>query len=307
MALHRLAGIEIGIPETVLEATRAFHRELGLDETRPGVFATRDGGEQLRFVAASHRRLERLTIGVDDADDLERVAAALARLGVACERRAERLAAVEPSAELRVELRVEPRRKADAPAAPPVAFNGPGRTPRVDARSPAVLPTAERPIPRKLSHVVTTSPDAAAARRFFVEGIGLRVSDEIAGLGASFLRCSRDHHNLLIQPGPIAFVHHVAWEMDDVDAVGAGAAALVAADAGRHVWGLGRHGIGSNFFWYLRDPSGCYVELTSDLDVIEDEAAWRVASAAPVAGLAAWGPPVPRAFLAPDDLPGPRA
>ena len=40
-----------------------------------------------------------------------------------------------------------------------------------------------------------------------VEGIGLRVSDEIAGLGASFLRCSSDHPNLLIQPGPIAFVH----------------------------------------------------------------------------------------------------
>jgi hypothetical protein len=22
----------------------------------------------------------------------------------------------------------------------------------------------------------------------------------------------------------------------------------------RHVWGLGRHHIGSNFFWYLKDP-----------------------------------------------------
>jgi hypothetical protein len=24
----------------------------------------------------------------------------------------------------------------------------------------------------------------------------------------------------------------------------------------RHVWGLGRHYVGSNFFWYLRDPAG---------------------------------------------------
>jgi hypothetical protein len=135
-----------------------------------------------------------------------------------------------------------------------------------------------------------------------VEGLGFRVSDEIAGLGAAFLRCSSDHHSLLVQPGPFAFLHHSAWEMDDVDAVGAAAATLVAADPKRHVWGLGRHAIGSNYFWYLRDPAGNFVEYTSDLDVIADEEAWRVASSQPVHGLAAWGPPVPRDFLAPEDV-----
>ena len=37
-------------------------------------------------------------------------------------------------------------------------------------------------------------------------------------------------------------------------------AAMVAADPARHVWGLGRHGIGSNYFWYLRDPAGNFAE-----------------------------------------------
>jgi hypothetical protein len=77
---------------------------------------------------------------------------------------------------------------------------------------------------------------------------------------------------------------------------------MVAADGRRHAWGLGRHGIGSNYFWYLRDPAGSFAEYTSDLDVIVDEDSWRAASAGPVAGLAAWGPPVPREFLAPDDV-----
>jgi catechol-2,3-dioxygenase len=156
--------------------------------------------------------------------------------------------------------------------------------------------------PRRLSHVVIGSADAAASKRFFVEGVGFRVSDEVPAIGASFMRCSTDHHNLLVQAGPAAFLHHTAWEMDDLDAVGRAGAAMVAADPTRHVWGVGRHGVGSNFFWYLRDPAGNYAEYSSDLDVIADDEAWKVAASTSVQPLAAWGPPVPAAFLAPPDL-----
>ena len=41
----------------------------------------------------------------------------------------------------------------------------------------------------------------------------------------------------------------------------------------RHVWGLGRHHIGSNFFWYLKDPAGNFSEYYSDIDCIVDDAA----------------------------------
>jgi hypothetical protein len=151
--------------------------------------------------------------------------------------------------------------------------------------------------------VVIASTDAPASKRFLVEGIGFRVSDEVPAIGATFMRCSTDHHNLLVQSGPVCFLHHSAWEMDDVDAVGRAAAAMVAADSSRHVWGLGRHGVGSNYFWYLRDPAGSFAEYSSDLDVIADEEAWKVSSASLSAHpLAAWGPPVPRSFLAPDDI-----
>jgi hypothetical protein len=79
---------------------------------------------------------------------------------------------------------------------------------------------------------------------------------------------------------------------------------MIAADASRHVWGLGRHGIGSNFFWYLRDPAGNFAEYTCDLDVIADDEAWKVAASSSAHPLATWGPPVPRSFLAPDDIVG---
>jgi catechol 2,3-dioxygenase-like lactoylglutathione lyase family enzyme len=302
MSLHRLSHIEVGIPASALDATRVFYREFGLAEIAPGRFATSDGGEQLTLVAAPRRALRALTVGVDDADDLGRAASALAKLGFASERAGEALRARETVTGIDVTLAIEPRiaQKAE----PQLPTNGPGRTARPDARSSAAVRRAEMPRPHKLSHVVTTSTDAAASRRFFVEGLGFRVSDEVAAIGAAFLRCSTDHHNVLVQPGPIAFLHHTAWEMGDVDAVGAAAAALVAVDPKRHVWGLGRHGIGSNYFWYLRDPAGNFAEYTSDLDVIVDEEAWRVASSLPAHGLAAWGPPVPREFLAPDVVVG---
>jgi catechol 2,3-dioxygenase-like lactoylglutathione lyase family enzyme len=297
MPLHRLSSLTIGVPEP--EPVRAFYRDFGLAESAPGRFDTADGGEQLRIQTAPRRRLLALGIGVDDTDDLARTAAALAKLGVAAEQGARSLVAVEPVTGVRVELALEPRLAQKPP--PPLALNAPGRSPRLNARSPAVLPRAPAR-PRKLSHLVLGSPDAAATKRFFLEGIGFRVSDEVAGIGLCFMRCSSDHHNLAVQPAPLAFLHHTAWEMDDVDAVGSAAAAMVGADASRHVWGLGRHGIGSNYFWYLRDPAGNFAEYTSDLDVIADEEAWKVAASTGAHPLAAWGPPVPKAFLAPDDV-----
>lgn len=297
MALHRIRSIAIGMPD--VEQVRAFYRDFGLTETAPRRFATADGGEQLRLERAPRRTLLALCVGVDDAEDLGRAATALAGLGLPSERDASGLEAVEPATGIRVRLEIE-RRVGQKPPAP-LPINAPGSAARIDARSPAVL-CGDPPPVRRLSHVVVGSPDAPASRRFFVEGLGFRVSDEVAAIGASFMRCSTDHHNLLVQAGPFPFVHHTAWEMDDVDGVGSAAAAMVAADPARHVWGLGRHGIGSNFFWYLRDPAGNFAEYTSDLDVIVDDEAWKIAASSGAHPLAAWGPPVPQSFLAPEDV-----
>ena len=136
----------------------------------------------------------------------------------------------------------------------------------------------EEPIhPRKLGHVVLGTPNAEASRRFFVDGVGLKVSDEVRGV-AIFLRCSTDHHNLLLQTSPVPFLHHTAWQVDDVDEVGRGATRMLKGHPERHVWGLGRHFIGSNFFWYLRDPAGNFSEYYSDMDVNTDGEIWTPVS-----------------------------
>ena len=127
--------------------------------------------------------------------------------------------------------------------------------------------------PRKLGHVVIGSTDQEASTRFFTDGLGFKVSDRVPFL-AAFMRCSTDHHNVLVQQAPVSYLHHTSWQVDDADEIGRGATAMLAKDPGRHVWGLGRHFVGSNYFWYLRDPAGNFSEYYSDIDCILDDQLW---------------------------------
>jgi catechol 2,3-dioxygenase-like lactoylglutathione lyase family enzyme len=296
VALHRLASITIGVPN--VEETSAYYEEFGL--SRDGaMFSTSDGGEQLRIVESPSRRLIELCIGVDDPDDLDRASERLTRLGVTVQRDPAGVSAVEHHSGTRVAIKVLPRISQDP--AVMEAYNGPGRSDRQNSRAPGLL--RELPIrPRKLGHVVIGTLDAEASQRFFVDGVGFKVSDQVRG-AAAFMRCSTDHHNLLLQPSPVAFLHHTSWQVEDVDEVGRGAMRMLEGHPERHVWGLGRHFIGSNFFWYLRDPAGNFSEYYSDMDTITDDQLWTPGTWEPsLRALYAWGPDVPPSMLEPEDL-----
>ncbi len=295
MGLHRLTRIALGVPE-VQEAC-AFYRDFGLEEIAPGRFATADGGEQLRIQPAPERVLRELGVGVHDPDDLDRIAENLARLGIACVGREGALETQDPGTGISVVVAIaEPIAHKATPAA---AFNRPGRTERRNARADAIS-RAEPPRPRKLGHVALASADGAASRRFFLEGLGFRQSDAFPG--GAFLRCSSDHHNVAVQDAPVSFLHHTSWQLADVDEIGQAATRVLAGHPERHLWGLGRHAIGSNFFWYLRDPAGNYAEYYSDMDVIVDDAAWQPGSFSGQEILYSWAPKLPDEFLAPRDV-----
>jgi catechol 2,3-dioxygenase-like lactoylglutathione lyase family enzyme len=295
--MHRLTGITLGVPDVASAA--AYYTDFGLIPVgRTQRFATTDGGEQLAIRHAARRRLLDLGIGVDDQDDLDRAAAGLRRLGVAVERSGTSIAATDPGTEVRVRVELAPR-LAPEPATGPV-YNRPGDAARLNERADAIHRN-ERVRPRKLGHVVLGSTDQEASQRFFTDGLGLKISDTVPGV-AAFLRCSTDHHNVLVQRSPVSFLHHTSWQVDDVDEVGRGATAMLEADPSRHVWGLGRHAIGSNFFWYLKDPAGNFSEYYADLDCIVDDALWTPGVWEDARSLYQWGPPPPPSFLAPDDL-----
>jgi catechol 2,3-dioxygenase-like lactoylglutathione lyase family enzyme len=296
MALHRLTSVCIGVPNVA--ETAAYYEDFGLDRLDNDRFATVDGGEQLRLVQSPRRRLVELGIGVADPDDLDSVAARLTAAGVKFKHTPDAVAAVDPGTGVRAVLSVAD--SIDQDPAPAIAQNAPGRPDRLTARGEPI--SREEPVrPRKLGHVVLGSTDLEASERFFIQGIGFKVSDTIAG-AASFLRCSTDHHNLLVQAAPVPFLHHTSWQVDDVDEIGRGATALLSKDPARHVWGLGRHHIGSNFFWYLKDPAGNFSEYYADMDCIVDDQIWSPEVWDDIRALYSWGPPVPSSFLAPNDL-----
>jgi catechol 2,3-dioxygenase-like lactoylglutathione lyase family enzyme len=295
MGLHRLTRVTMGVPN--VPDTVAYYTEFGLTPVGGGSFATVDGGEQLRVVHAPRRRLVELGVGADDADDIARVAARLDRLGVPRSVADGVLTAVEPVSGFTARVDVTPRVEQEPVA--PTPYNGPGRVDRL-GRAPGVV--RDTPIrPRKLGHCVVGTTNLEATMGFFTEGLGFKVSDYIGDKGA-FMRCSVDHHNVLALAAPVNFLHHTSWQVDDIDDVGRGAAAMLAADPGRHVWGLGRHHAGSNFFWYLKDPAGNFSEYYSDMDCIPEDEIWEPEVFEGAQGLFNWGPPPPPSFLEPDDL-----
>jgi catechol 2,3-dioxygenase-like lactoylglutathione lyase family enzyme len=296
MALHRLTSITMGVP--LVEETAAYYQEFGLTPAGEGWFTTRDGGRQLRIVPAPTRRLVELRVGVDDVDDLERAAANLARMGIRVDRGPRSISAVENATGTRAYLEIADR--FEQRAVPATAYNGPGRYERSGERAPGVLRTV--PImPRKLGHAVLGSTDYEATQRFFTGGLGFKISDYIKGAGV-FMRCSTDHHNVLVLAAPVSFLHHTSWQVDDIDEVGRGAQRMLEDHPDRHVWGLGRHYGGSNFFWYLKDPAGNFSEYYSDMDCIIDDQLWTPEDLEGAQGLYAWGPPPPPSFLHPEDL-----
>src|SRR6266851_4747164 len=197
MALHRLTSVTIGVPNVA--ETAAYYTEFGLAPAGGGVFSTVDGGEQLRLVESPARRLVELGIGAENLDDLARIARSMAHLNVAAEAGDGVLTAVDEGTEVRVRITVaEPITQAAKPA---LVYNGPGRDSRLNARAPGIE-RADPVTPRKLGHVVLGSTDTEGSQRFFTEGLGFKVSDNVPGI-ASFLRCSSDHHNVLVPPAPV--------------------------------------------------------------------------------------------------------
>lgn len=295
MGLHRLSSFTYQVPN-VVEAV-SYYEEFGLTNNGDGSMSTADGGRQLYLEHGPVRRIASVTVGADDADDIGRIAANLTAIGVSSAVDGDRLATEDPATGTRVVVAVEPR--VTQPAQPVPLDNRPGREARTNARAGGAT-TEDRVRPRRLGHVVIGTTDAETSQRFFIDGIGFKVSDR-AGVGA-FLRCSTDHHNLLVMGAPVVFPHHTSWQVDDIDAVGRGASDMLEGHPERHIWGLGRHYAGSNFFWYLKDPAGTFSEYYADMDCIVDDSLWNAEAVEGMRGLFRWGPPPPPSFLQPEDL-----
>jgi catechol 2,3-dioxygenase-like lactoylglutathione lyase family enzyme len=131
---------------------------------------------------------------------------------------------------------------------------------------PAPLKDPDKPI--QITHAVINSTDVDAAERFAVEKLGFKVSDRTGHM--RFLRCNRKHHAIAYAQAGFASLNHIAFEMQDIDAVMRGMARM--REAGfETVWGPGRHGPGSNVFGYFIAPYGGVIEYTAEVGEVGED------------------------------------
>ncbi|MDQ1480773.1 MAG: hypothetical protein QOI44_1634 [Actinomycetota bacterium] len=299
MSLHRLLGFRAAVADPT--ALAAYYAELGLGGDASSGYTGSNGGAVVAVDEAPFRRLIAVDIGCHDDRDLDAVKQRLEAQGASPRRESNSVSVLDAASRVSITVRVaEP--EARVGPVDLVAANAPDAVVRINERAPGVF-GAPRP-PRRLGHLVIGTPDLRATRDLLVDGIGCKVSDEADGI-IHFLRCSIDHHNIGLVHSPVPLLQHYSWECDDLDHVGYAATALYRSDPNRHAWGIGRHFAGSNFYWYLRDPAGSFLELYSDLDRITDDAAWEQRGGAPLSlehTINAWGPNLPTEFIVPDDL-----
>jgi catechol 2,3-dioxygenase-like lactoylglutathione lyase family enzyme len=185
----------------------------------------------------------------------------------------------------------------------PVHNHG-GEVHRINA---TVRPPLEPARVRRLGHVVLMSTRYQEALQWYLDTLGLIVSDFLfyegqrqRGPVMSFIRCDRgseptDHHTLAMTLGPSNKYVHSAYEVADLDTVAAGGEYLLQRGY-RRSWGIGRHIQGSQVFDYWRDPDGFLVEHYADGDLFDNSLApgWAPMTAS---GLSQWGPPATADFL----------
>jgi len=174
----------------------------------------------------------------------------------------------------------------------PLSLNSPGHIAREVRRGCPDAGLGARP--RRLGHVLLFTGDLERQLDFYTRVLGMKLTDRSRQV-IVFLRCTTDHHNLafLVSKGP--GFHHGSFEVGNVDEIAMGAAKM--QEAGwQPGWGLGRHVIGSNFFYYIRDPWGSFAEYFHDLDYIPEHCAWEPRDFPEAEALYRWGPPVPEDF-----------
>lgn len=291
LGVHSLDHFALAVPD--LDAARRFYEAFGLeirrDDEALAIHACGDDHCWMRIRLGPHKVVESLSFGIFE-DDLGPFGARLAGLGIATsvqgEPSAPSLWLKDPHG-LAIELRVAEKSSPDAKAVPAPAPTTLRGAPMRDA-APLVRP-------RRMSHAAFFTPDLEATLTFYIDVLGLRLSDR-SGPGA-FLHGAHgsEHHMVAFAQSSQAGFHHSAWEVGSVDEVGLGAAQMARAGY-TEGWGLGRHVLGSNYFHYVRDPWGGFAEYSFDMDYVPADFDWPSTEASPENGLYLWGPPPPDDF-----------
>lgn len=170
-----------------------------------------------------------------------------------------------------------------------------------------LLRVPKGPLPvLRIAHGVLVTPKFAETLKWFRENLGLIGSDDVyAGtkdnLVISFNRCDCgeeyvDHHTFAIADfGGAMGLHHISFEVANIDTVMADHWYLKKLNRYEHLFGVGRHNLGSQIFDYWADPWGRVHEHWTDSDRLNANSGTFLVPAEELESQ--WGEPQPETFL----------
>jgi catechol 2,3-dioxygenase-like lactoylglutathione lyase family enzyme len=144
-------------------------------------------------------------------------------------------------------------------------------------RSGKLMRLAKEPTPiKRIGHGVLATPKVVETVKWFREHLGFIGSDDIyAGskdnVIGSFNRCDRgetyvDHHVFFAVHNEKAGLNHLSFEVHDIDAVFTNHEHMKRLGKYEHMWGIGRHLLGSQVYDYWAGPWGIVHERWADTD-----------------------------------------
>ena len=159
---------------------------------------------------------------------------------------------------------------------------------------------------KRIGHGVMMTPKFRETVDWYREMLGFVCSDDVyAGeknnLIGSFNRCDRgdtyvDHHVFFCLKHEQAGLNHFSFEVHDVDDVLAGHQRLEELGKYEHMWGIGRHLLGSQVYDYWADPWGRVHERWADTDRLNARSGSNLLPAHEALG-SQWGGPPPEKFI----------
>jgi catechol 2,3-dioxygenase-like lactoylglutathione lyase family enzyme len=158
---------------------------------------------------------------------------------------------------------------------------------------------------KRIGHGVLMTPKFRETVDWFRDMLGFVCSDDVyagdkGNLIGSFNRCDRgdtfvDHHVFFCLVHEKTGLNHLSFEVSDIDDVAMGHDYLAQFNY-EHIWGLGRHVLGSQVYDYWADPWGRVHEHWADSDRLNRA---NGSNLVPVeeALVSQWGEPPPEKFI----------
>jgi catechol-2,3-dioxygenase len=268
LRVEYLAGYGLEVPD--LEVADAFYSAFGLESQHLGASrqlrSKHTGPADIVLLKGAQKKLHHLSFAIRDIDTV-RFAEHLEASGIPV--------TTPPFGAIREGLWFQDHwgtwiNLVPVETKPPV-LELPPRTfePRVDRHYWQELERETKP--NRLGHMLMFTHDYARVEGFFLDVLGMRIADRVPGK-VTFLSAGtgiRDHHCFGLIPSTHRGFQHSSFQVDSVDAIGFGALQMQKAGY-KDGFGLGRHALASNLFYYIRDPWGSWVEYYSDMDKISE-------------------------------------